>query len=497
MSGDSKIDSPQSIMVDSALSPSSPVPRRRKTFFLDHPRLVAVLLFLFDVCILLLLCTWGYSLRVGGGGGFFGAAMTENRFVQIFCYTASILTLIGISGAYRIETAYRTLNYVAEFILSVFLGACVGLFLIYVVLARYESFSPESRFGLVLASLIFLIPGLLTRLWISNKNQQIREQRPLLVFGKTKSLQEFVKNYHQTGLRNPIKLVNLAPQSPSVVQGPATEIGIADVPWMDVRFEYEAIVLMEESSSIDRSLMEKLVRLHFEDLPVFTLSAFYATRWRQVPVLNLDLTWALEQDFYLARRSYYRYIKDGFDLVFGGTLFLLALPFMLLVALIIKLDSKGPIIFTQERTGRDGKPFTLFKFRTMKVHVLSGKEDLYTREGDPRITRIGGFLRRTRLDELPQLLNIWFGNMSLIGPRAEWTKLVDKYEKEIPGYHLRHLVKPGITGWAQLNYPYGENLEDTIEKLKYDLYYIKHYSPILDLEIVLKTILAVVFFRGK
>ncbi|MEO6054250.1 MAG: exopolysaccharide biosynthesis polyprenyl glycosylphosphotransferase [Chthoniobacterales bacterium] len=474
---------------------SDVIPRRRKTFFLDHPRVVAILLFLFDVCVLLLLCIWGYSLRVGGGG-FFGAVVTENRFVQILCYTASILALIGISGAYRIETAYRTLNYVAEFILSVFLGSCVGLFLIYVVLSRYESFSPESRFGLVLASLLFLIPGLLTRLWISNKNQQIREQRPILVFGKSKSLQEFVKNYHQTGLRNPIKLVNLEMESALPSKNALAEIGIMEVPWVDVKFEYEAIVLMEESSSIDSSLMERLVRLHFEDLPVFTLSAFYATRWRQVPVLNLNLTWALEQDFYLARRSYYRYIKDSFDLIFGGTLFLLALPFMLVVALLIKLDSRGPIIFLQERTGRDGKPFTLFKFRTMKVHT-PGKDDLYTREGDSRITRVGGILRRTRLDELPQLLNIWFGHMSLIGPRAEWTKLVAKYEKEIPGYHLRHLVKPGITGWAQLNYPYGENLEDTIEKLKYDLYYIKHYSPILDLEIVLKTILAVVFFRGK
>jgi len=243
--------------------------------------------------------------------------------------------------------------------------------------------------------------------------------------------------------------------------------------------------------------MERLVRLHFDDLPVFTLSAFYATRWRQVPVLNLELAWALEQDFSLARRSYYRYVKDLADLIFGGILFLLALPIMLLVAVIIKINSPGPVIFTQQRTGRDGKPFKLFKFRTMRVQPPSEGGDLYTRKDDPRITTVGGFLRRTRLDEFPQLLNIWLGDMSLIGPRAEWTKLVTNYEKEIPGYHLRHLVKPGITGWAQLNYPYGESLEDTIEKLKYDLYYIKHYSPLLDLEIILKTILAVVFFRGK
>jgi len=121
----------------------------------------------------------------------------------------------------------------------------------------------------------------------------------------------------------------------------------------------------------------------------------------------------------------------------------------------------------------------------------------YTCGGDPRVTRVGRILRKLRIDELPQLFNVLSGDMSLIGPRPEWERLVSVYEKEIPFYHLRHLVKPGITGWAQLNFPYGESLKDAMEKLRFDLYYIRFYSPVLDLEIVLKTVLHILSVRGR
>jgi lipopolysaccharide/colanic/teichoic acid biosynthesis glycosyltransferase len=123
--------------------------------------------------------------------------------------------------------------------------------------------------------------------------------------------------------------------------------------------------------------------------------------------------------------------------------------------------------------------------------------DIYTRARDPRITRVGKVLRKLRLDELPQLWNVWTGEMSLIGPRAEWTRCAEIYEKKIPFYHFRHLVKPGITGWAQVNYPYGESDKDAIEKLKYDLYYIRHYSVKLDAMITLKTIYTILFGKGR
>ncbi|MFM8683716.1 MAG: sugar transferase, partial [Chthoniobacterales bacterium] len=173
----------------------------------------------------------------------------------------------------------------------------------------------------------------------------------------------------------------------------------------------------------------------------------------------------------------------------------IALPLMALVALAVVINSGFPILYRQERVGRGEGKFTLLKFRTMRVR--KEEDDPYTRDGDTRITRVGRFLRLTRLDELPQIFNVLKGEMSIVGPRAEWSRIVADYETKIPSYHLRHLVKPGITGWAQVNYRYGSGLDDAIEKLRYDLYYIKNYSLVLDIEILLKTILKVFSFGGK
>jgi len=166
----------------------------------------------------------------------------------------------------------------------------------------------------------------------------------------------------------------------------------------------------------------------------------------------------------------------------------------LLTALAIRVESRGPAIFRQTRVGLSGRPFIMWKFRTMRE---APDGDIYTRNGDNRITRLGTLLRRTRLDELPQLWNVLRGEMSLIGPRAEWVKCAEIYEKEIPNYHLRHLVQPGITGWAQINYPYGEGLQDAVEKLRFDLYYIRHFSLLLDWSMMLKTVHVMLFGKGR
>jgi lipopolysaccharide/colanic/teichoic acid biosynthesis glycosyltransferase len=166
---------------------------------------------------------------------------------------------------------------------------------------------------------------------------------------------------------------------------------------------------------------------------------------------------------------------------------------MMIIALVLLISNGRPIIFHQQRVGRDEEVFTVYKFRTMCASMEG--DEIYTRENDPRITRTGRWLRKLRFDELPQLWNVLKGELSLIGPRAEWVECADGYKKKVPFYHFRHLVTPGITGWAQVNYPYGESEEDAIEKLKYDLYYIRHYSLKLDAMIVLKTIH--IIFAGK
>ena len=190
-----------------------------------------------------------------------------------------------------------------------------------------------------------------------------------------------------------------------------------------------------------------------------------------------------------------RRAKRGADVVFSVVgLVLSAIP-MALTALAVWLESEGPIIYRQERVGQNGRRFTLFKFRSMRVDA-EGSGPVWAREGDNRVTRVGRFIRTTRLDELPQFWNVLRGDMSFVGPRPERPYFVAQLAREIPFYHERHAVKPGVTGWAQVKYRYGSSIEDAVEKLRYDLYYVKHLSLVFDLTIVFDTVKVILFGKG-
>ncbi|HLG13112.1 MAG TPA: TIGR03013 family XrtA/PEP-CTERM system glycosyltransferase [Blastocatellia bacterium] len=176
--------------------------------------------------------------------------------------------------------------------------------------------------------------------------------------------------------------------------------------------------------------------------------------------------------------------------------FVIALPIMLLVAIAVKLDSPGPVFYTQERVGKNGRRFKIIKFRSMSVGAEEGSGPVWAEKHDPRTTRVGRIIRKLRLDELPQFINILRGDMNFVGPRPERPVFVDQLTQIIPYYSQRHLVKPGLTGWAQIKYPYGSSVEDAIEKLRFDLYYIKNYSLVLDAAIVFETIKTVLFGKG-
>ncbi len=189
-------------------------------------------------------------------------------------------------------------------------------------------------------------------------------------------------------------------------------------------------------------------------------------------------------------------VKRVFDLVVS--LFLLAItsPIMLIAALAIKLESHGPVFYRQERVGQHGRPFSIFKFRSMSADAEKDGRPQWAKKNDARITRIGRFIRRTRIDELPQIFNVFMGEMSFVGPRPERPYFVTDLNKQIPYYGVRHTVKPGITGWAQVRYPYGASIEESLEKLQYDLYYVKNHSLFLDLMILTQTVQVVLWGKG-
>jgi len=230
------------------------------------------------------------------------------------------------------------------------------------------------------------------------------------------------------------------------------------------------------------------------DVAVEDASSFYERLTGKVGTETLRPSWLIfsgKGD----RDRFYRRIAGAMDLAVSLVTLIFALPVMAVVAIAIKLDSVGPVFYLQERVGKHNETFRIVKFRSMTVDAEKNGA-VWAGEFDPRVTRVGKLLRKTRLDELPQLFNVVRGEMSIIGPRPERPVFVTELERQIPYYCQRHLVKPGITGWAQVRYRYGASLEDAREKLKYDLYYIRNQSPLLDALIIFETARIVIFGRG-
>ncbi len=242
---------------------------------------------------------------------------------------------------------------------------------------------------------------------------------------------------------------------------------------------------------------QELMKAKLAGHQVMSLSQFYESRWTKVPVYILNPEWFIAaDDFNLVHHPVGLRMKRLADLLLSSAILLLTWPFMLICALAIRLESCGDIIYRQVRTGKDGRLFTIYKFRSMVQNAESGGAQ-WAQKNDTRITRFGKIMRLTRLDELPQIFNVFNGDMSFVGPRPERPEFNGLLEEKIPYYGLRHLVRPGITGWAQVSYPYGASIEDSKEKLQYDLYYIKHFSFLLDFIIILRTVRVVIFSRGR
>jgi len=228
-------------------------------------------------------------------------------------------------------------------------------------------------------------------------------------------------------------------------------------------------------------------------LEVRPLSQAYEDHTERIPLVHLAEGWEISVP--LGRRAAYEPFKRIIEVVFTAITAPLWLIIMALTALAIRIDSGPSVIFKQIRTGKDDKPFTIYKFRTMVIDADKNAPQ-FTVKDDPRVTRIGKFLRRTRLDEVPQLINVLKGELSLVGPRAEQVVFAGQFQEVIPFYRYRHLVRPGITGWAQVNSGYADNLEATIEKLTYDLYYVRHMSPWVDLNVLWRSVATVLSGRG-
>lgn len=401
---------------------------------------------------------------------------------------------------YRSGTEMMSLDYTSLHVLASAAALIGTLLLTFVVIP--DNFPLQGS-----RAAIGLSFGLLAALTLSYRRSlhrwvdEIWQERVILFLGDANSCREFREVCAANGLGQRVLCASVGEASQPPFHVPEAD---SSRPWSDViedvrarRVAVEAIVLRESAVHLSPVVTEHLMELYFSGVPTFTLELFYETYWRKIPLYRLNHIWLFQEGFQIARNPVFERAKRAVDVTLSGLCLILVSPLLLLAAAAIRIGDGGPVFFRQTRVGRNRRPFQMLKLRTMRAGSDAPGAAPYTQDRDPRITRVGRLLRATRLDEVPQLWNVLRGEMSLIGPRAEWIRLVEQYEREIPCYHFRHLVRPGITGWAQVNYPYGGNLDDTRRKLEYDLYYIRHFSFVIDASIVLKTIHLMLSGRGK
>ncbi len=319
----------------------------------------------------------------------------------------------------------------------------------------------------------------------------------VLVLG-TGAIGKVIAGLVETGAR-PFSIVGFLddnPNAPETVPTPYALLGkIQDLPALveETRPDLIVVAQMNRRGNFPaKALIDCRMRgIQVEDWPTF-----YEKETGKILVTDLRPSWLIFSDGFV-KTPRTEIVKRLVDVALSLVGIVLALPVMGLVAAAVKLESRGPALFRQPRLGQNGRVFILNKFRSMQEDAERDTGPVWAQQRDPRVTRVGAVLRKTRLDELPQLFNVLIGDMSFIGPRPERPEFVYDLQKQIPFYMERLSVKPGITGWAQVKYQYGSSVEDALEKLQYDLYYIKNLSLFLDLLILISTIQVVLFARGR
>ena len=375
----------------------------------------------------------------------------------------------------------------------------------YVALGLIYYLYPPVRLGRGIFHLGFLLVGLLLLLWrrlfsLINSAPRLAERVVILGDGPlAESLLHEIESRPELGIRIADRSQMLAignyPYTGERSEMPNSQTSLSEDLAIDrqVRGIDRIVVAMEERRG--KLPVNLLLAMKNRGVQVQDGTDVYESITGKVPIESMRLSWLLFSSGYYASRLalIYQRIASVIISILG---LLLSLPLIPFVVLAIKLNSQGRVLYWQNRVGRDGVIFRCYKFRTMYSDAEAHTGPTWATDDDPRITRVGKFLRKARLDELPQLLNVLRGDMSLVGPRPERPEFVAALNEKIPYYHLRHSVRPGITGWAQILYKYGSSIEDAKEKLRYDLYYIKNSSAGLDLLIIVNTIKIVLLGRG-
>jgi sugar transferase (PEP-CTERM system associated) len=329
--------------------------------------------------------------------------------------------------------------------------------------------------------------------------RRVAPRERLLLVGTGAGAVTLARELFQRRLELGVDIVGFVDPDPARVGAPVINPGVIgtidDIPSLVSKYKVDRVVV-SLSDQRGKLPMERLLDVRMRTGVLFDhLASVYEEYTGKIAVENLRPSWLVFSTGFRKTRLLMA-AKRAFDVMTALVGLVVFSPLMLTIAAIMKMSSRDPVLYHQERVGLNGHVFTVHKFRTMRQDAEAGTGPVWSRPGDARVTRIGGLMRKTRLDELPQLWNVLRGDMSLVGPRPERPSFVEQLTTSIPFYGQRHVIKPGLTGWAQVRYTYGASVEDAIEKLQYDLYYIKNVSLLFDFVIALETIKTVVLRRG-
>lgn len=406
-------------------------------------------------------------------GGNFYTEFTEKHFLPFSMVFVIWIIILYIGGLYDLRRLRNNLNFLKVLFLAVSINAALSILFFYLV----PTFGIAPKTNLFVFIAFFIVIETLWRRSFNSRNAHGEAPNKVLFLGNNGSTRE-IKNIL---LENPQlgyeEKVNLNGDSADF-----DEINILDELALEKGIN---VVVVPRHLKRNERISSALYNLLTRGVIVYDSTNFYELIARKIPLSDIEESWFLENLY--EPQKFYDPLKRAWELLAALIIGVILLPFEVIFALLVKTTSPGPAIYKQKRVGQHGQEFTLFKFRTMIANAEKNGAQ-WTAPEDKRVTPFGRFLRHTHLDELPQLWNIVKGELSFVGPRPERPEFVKPLKEKIPYYEVRLLVKPGVTGWAQINHRSDISTEDVVEKLQYDIYYIKNRSPILDLAIILKTL---------
>lgn len=428
----------------------------------------------------------------------FGFRLPNEQTLWVFLANGAMFTLFMSAamlamGLYQRHAEPRGASFAVRLGLSLVAGTAVLAFLYFLVPAIATG---RGVLGLSLA-IAFLGVVLVRRIFVRAAGAGALQRR-LLVLGAGTNAQQ-IRDTIEKNDRLQFTIAGYVPLPRNEQMIPDAMIIRRDKPLWDLVIEHDVDEIVVAADEMRGVLpVEELIDCRMSGFEVLNLPSFFEKELALIRIQVVSPNWIIFSESGFRSGATGLYGKRLFDLVAASLMLIVASPIMALVAMASLIESRGrdPVFYHQVRVGENGRLFRLHKFRSMRVDAEADGIARWATKKDPRITRLGALLRRTRLDELPQIVNVLRGQMSLVGPRPERPDFVDELGAKIPYYAERHRVKPGVTGWAQLLYPYGSDLEDATRKLEYDLYYVKHASIMLDLIILLQTVEVVLFGKG-